>query len=493
MLTAPLERRADKNLYEQVAERIEQLVLGGTLRPGERAPSVRKLHAQLSVSIATVLGAYRLLEARGVLEARPQSGYYVRPAQLRRAPPAAHLPEPALERLPRRAQRVSCSELALRICRSAQGGEVLQLGAALPSPELLPYRELHRLLARELRRHPREIAQCEFPPGLASLRAQVARRALEAGCALSPDEVLITAGATEALQLCVRAVARPGDTIAVESPAYYGLLQILESLQLKAIELPTSPREGLDLDALEALLARGESVRAIVAQPNASNPLGAIMPDAHKQRLAELVARHRVPLIEDDTFGELCFADQRPKCVKAYDRSGLVMTCSSFSKSLAPGYRVGWVAPGAAWAELERLKLVSSIGTSAPAQFAVAAFLAEGGYDRHLRRLRRTYQDNIELMRQAVCAHFPQGTRAARPLGGHVLWVELPRELDAIALHDAALAEGISIAPGAIFSPTRRYAHCVRLNCGLPWSDEVERGVARVGALASEQLARRTS
>jgi DNA-binding transcriptional MocR family regulator len=481
--------QSDCRLYDRVAEHVAELIGKGTLRAGQRIPSVRRLSGQLDVSIATVLEAYRRLEDRGLIEARPQSGYYVRPRHLRRARLGSPPPEPATTPIPLKAAEVTCAELVLRLTGESQQRDVVPLGAAVPSMDFLPIEALNRHLARAARRHPSQACGYEFPPGCPRLRLEIARRLMEAGCHCGADELLITAGATEAVQLCLRAVTQPGDAVAVESPSYYGLFQLFEALGLRVVEVCTNPRWGLCVDSLEELLRHGEPVRAVVLLPNVHNPLGGIMPDERKRQICEMMASRRIAIIEDDTYGDLAFGTQRPRCLKAFDRQDNVLLCGSFSKTLAPGYRIGWVAAGRYQAEVVKLKHVLSLATASPTQLAVAEFLATGGFDRHLRRLRRTYRENLGLAAQAVARHFPEGTRATHPVGGHLLWVELPAACDSLALHEAALAEGISIAPGPLFSASGRFRNCLRLNCAVAWSERVARALATLGRLAKEQLA----
>ncbi|HEY6167933.1 MAG TPA: PLP-dependent aminotransferase family protein, partial [Verrucomicrobiae bacterium] len=372
----------DDTLYRQVALRLAELIEHGTLRAGERVPSMRRLSTQEKISIATVTQAYRLLESQGWLEARPQSGYYVRPR------PFVAPPEPELTRPAARATRVSVGELVMQIVQAMGNTELVRLGAACPDPSLMPSRELSRIMAAIGRRSPDLGNSYDVPPGVLALRKQIARRTLEAGCTLAPDDIVTTCGAMEALNLCLRAVAQPGDTIAIESPAYFGFLQIIESLGMKACEVPTFPREGVCLVDLEKRLDCCD-ITACMFSTNFSNPLGSLMPDEKKKALVELLAARDIPLIEDDLYGDLAFAPQRPKAAKAFDKKGLVLLCSSFSKTIAPGYRVGWAAPGRYQAKVEHLKFVNTNSNAMLPQLAVAEFLALGGYDRHLRRVRK--------------------------------------------------------------------------------------------------------
>lgn len=469
----------DALLYEQVAQKLRHQVARGVYRQGERVPSVRRLSAQFDVSISTVIEAYRRLESQGVLEARPQSGYYVR-ARLWQPPDQPDISTPQSS-----PTVVSVSALALEVLHASRDAEMLQLGVAVPHPSLFPSKALNGILARLARQNTDAGYGYDFPPGSPELRRQIARRALDAGCTLSPDDIVTTSGCQEALSLCLRAVAKAGDTVAVESPVYYGTLQTIEQLRMKAIEIPTCPTRGLSPDALKRALERWK-IKACLIVPNFSNPTGALMPDIHKKRLVQLLAERDLPLIEDDIYGDLPHAGPRPKAAKGYDRKGLVMLCSSFSKTLAPGYRVGWAAPGRWRERIEHLKYINTTATATLPQLAIAEFLERGGYDHYLRRVRSVYARNLERMTQAIARYFPEGTRVSQPTGGFVLWVELPKRMDALELHRRALARKILIAPGPLFSPKQAYRNCFRLNAALPWDERLERALVTLGRMAAD-------
>ncbi len=464
-------------LYEQVADRLGAAIAAGTLRAGDRLPSVRQLSSSERVSVSTVLQAYLQLESRGLIETRPQSGHYVRRRE-RPLPEEPRVSQPTAQA----ASPVSVSARVTQVYRAANDPRIVSFGAASVSPELLPTRRLHREMAQLARDLPEQAIAYDMPPGCLALRQQVARRSLDWGCPLSPDELILTCGASEALHLCLAAVARRGDTVAVESPAYYGVLQTIEALGLRALELPTHPRHGLELDALEAALLK-RRVSAVLAVPSFSNPLGSCMPEENRQRLVALLASRGIPLIEDDIYGDLHFGPVRPRPAKAHDREGLVMLCGSFSKTLAPGYRVGWVAPGRFREKVELLKYSHTGANTTLPSLAIASFLRGGGYDRHLRTLRRRLEAQVRRTAEAVGEHFPEGTCVTRPEGGTLLWVELPGRVDALELHTRALAAGIGIAPGPLFSAQKRYGHFIRLSCGSPWSPRLEAALATLGSL----------
>ncbi|RMF46102.1 MAG: PLP-dependent aminotransferase family protein [Deltaproteobacteria bacterium] len=472
-------------LYVEVAERIAALVEQQTFRPGDRVPSIRSLSRQLQVSINTVKEAYGLLEDRRVIEARPQSGYYV----------CSRLPE--LPRDPRIEAReieptgVSIAELADRVMRDSERADLVQFGCAIPNPELLPVARIGRMLAQEVRRHAQEHVAYSMPPGCARLRTEIAKRLLVSGCTVRPGEILTTTGCSEAVFLALQALCRPGDTVVVESPVYFNFLQQIQALGLRALEIPATQKEGMSLEALRYALDHNR-VRVCLAIPNFHNPLGSCMPEERKRELVALLAERGIPLIEDDIHGDLGFGSERPRAAKAWDRDGNVILCSSFSKTVAPGYRVGWMVPGRYQAQIERLKMVTNIASPAPTQLALAALLANGGYDQHLRRIRRIYARQVAGMAEAIGRHFPAETRVTRPEGGNLLWVEMPEGIDALRLYARAMRHGMTFAPGPLFSAAGRFRNCLRLNAAF-WTPELEGTLATLGRLAGEMQGDRAS
>ena len=477
MNVTPIDLAHGKSLYEQVADRVQGLIAEGTLQPGDRLPSVRKLHEQLSVSISTVLEAYRLLEDRGLIQARPQSGYYVR---------RTALIEP--EKPDSNTLETSDNSLAYEVMQAMRDPNVVQLGAAVPHTDLLPMATLNRLISHVLRYKSDEAHADSVPPGSEALRHEVARRLMDTGCSVTPDQIVITNGAFEAVYLSLRAVTQPGDTVAIESPSYFDFFEAFELLHLNALELPTHPQDGVSLTHLEQAL-QARQIAACLLVPSFSNPLGGCMSDAKKKQLAAMLARYEVPLIEDDVFGDLYFKGARPKAVKAFDRQGNVLYCSSVSKTVSPGLRIGWAVAGRYQPRVERFKWVINQTTAMTPQLALAAFLVNGGYDRHLRHLRRAYETQMIRMRRAIADYFPAETKVSRPRGGQVLWLEMPSEFNAVDLYQAALRRGISIAPGTIFSRTGSYHNCFRLNCSMPWSEKFEEAMKTLGYLCKKQLA----
>lgn len=464
-------------LYEQLAGQVRARILSGGLAPGARLPSVRELRRAQALSQATVLQAYALLEQHGWVESRPRSGYFV--AQRPPIPPPPAAPVPSVP------AAVEVSELVFHILEATRARRVLPFGSAFPSPLLFPLDALGRELARVARTLDPWATVADLPPGSLALREEISRRYLRLGVDVPAEGILITNGALEALNLSLQALTQPGDVLAVESPSFYAALQAAERLGLRVVEVPTDAQCGVDPDALRDVLDR-HPVRACWFMSRFQNPLGASVPDDARQAIVALLAERGVPLIEDDVYAELQHGARGPRPYKSADRGGGVLHCSSFSKCLAPGWRVGWVAAGRHAPQLERLKAMTSLATNIPAQEALAAYLRRGGFELHLRGLRRRLAAQQAQMLDGIAAHFPPGTRATRAQGGYFTWVELPAHVDALALHRRASAEGIGLSPGPMFSPHRGYRNCVRLNYGHPFDDALLRGLARLGALAHE-------
>ncbi|MBI1906470.1 MAG: PLP-dependent aminotransferase family protein [Rhodocyclales bacterium] len=470
-------------LYQSLADELRAAMNDGRLPAGARLPSVRDAARARGLSINTVLAAYRQLEARGLVEARPQSGYFVR-SRLP-SPPAPRFGDGITRAQP--AQPSVLDRIAVAVAAQTDPATI-DLSLACPKgSDFYPGERLARLVAELARRQPELLSDYSLPPGPARLRREICRHALDLGVTLAPDDIIVTNGCMEALQLALRAVTRAGDTIAIESPTYFNLIPLAEQLGLKTIEVPTHPDTGMSLDALELLLSE-RRIQAVFTMPTVHNPLGTSMPVASKRRLAALANEYRVPVIEDALYAELQFATPLQPLVKAFDRDGWVIVCSSYTKSLAPGFRIGWMAPGRFHRQLASLKFCSSVAQPALLSEALGAFLESGGHAQHLRRLRRAYAGQIDRLRGIIDDAFPPGTRATEPSGGFLVWVEMPEGCDANQLFDAALARGISITPGNLYSPSGRYRRHIRLSGCYPYTDRHIHALHTLGNLAARQL-----
>ncbi|MGL6070673.1 PLP-dependent aminotransferase family protein [Craterilacuibacter sp.] len=469
------------SLYRLLADELAQAIAQRTLPGGSRLSSVRQCAAQRGLSFNTVTAAYRLLEDRGLIEARPQSGYYVKSSLPALQQPLRETPGDVL------ALSAATQDLVAVVLQSQQRPDYTDLALACPrGAAFYPSQKLARLAARILRQQPQLMASYALPPGPERLRSQIARRGLQLGMSLRPEDIILTHGAMEALQLALRAVTQPGDTVGVESPTYFNLYPLLASLGLKALEIPTHPQHGLSLDVLELLLAE-KRLAAIVAMPTVHNPLGCSMSLADKQRLAHLVHHYQVPLIEDALYAELQFAAALSPTVKAFDRDGWVMVCASYTKTLAPDFRIGWMEAGRFGERVRQLKFASSIAEPVLLAETIGQFLESGGYDHHLRMLRRLYASQVDTVRDLIARWFPAGTRATLPSGGFLLWLELPENIDTQVLFHAALAERITIMPGVLYSGSARYRHCLRLSCCHALDERFLAALRRLGELARLQ------
>jgi len=463
--------------YVQIADEIENKIMGGVYKAGEKLPSIRKLHDHTGFSITTVYQAYIELENRGVVEPKLKSGFYVKPL-LRNI-----LPSPKLKIHKPIPQKVSINALVDSIVDAMSDASVIQLGGTAPSAELLPYNQLFRSIKAKTSAEVKDIiTQYQSPSGTLQLKRQISKRTLEVSQSVGEDDIIITNGCLEAVHLCLRAVAKPGDTIIVESPTFHCFLQLIEDLNMFALELPTDPQTGIDLNSLEQALDRND-VKACILIPNFHNPLGYTMPDHKKRILVDLVSQKNIPIIEDNIYGDLYFDQIRPSTLKSFDTKGLVLHCSSFSKTLAPGLRIGWTIPGMFYEQVKRFKLNTSITSPALNQYIISEFLKSGAYDRHLRHLRNALKNQVGNTALAIARYFPKGTKITAPQGGLILWVQLDDKVDGLDVYQEARKHHIAIIPGILCSKSDQYKNFIRISCGNLWSEKIEDAIAKLGKI----------
>ncbi len=466
--------------YEQLAQQLREQIRTGVWQEGDKLPSLRDTVRRSGLSLMTVLSAYQLLESQGWIRSRPQSGYFVAPARV--TPRYSSSPPPLLP-----SETVDINAFIFSVLQAGNDPGCVALGSAFPDASLFPQHQLSRSLIKVARQMPTQGSGVTLPPGCADLRRSIAQRYAARGMDISPDEIVITSGALEALNLGLQSLTRPGDWVVVESPAFYGALQAIERHQLKAVAVATDPQQGMDLDALAQAL-RQYPIKACWLMSHAQNPLGGSMPAASKQRLLALLAEHGVGLVEDDVYGELYAGLAPPLPVKAWDREGRVLHCGSFSKTLATGFRIGWVAAGRQAGVIQRLQLMSTLSTSAPMQLALADYLSSQRYDKHLHSLRRTLEQRKHIFHRAILRAFPDVVRVYYADGSYFLWLELPTHCCATRLYWRALEEGITIAPGRMFAAGEQYRHCFRLNTSRPWDPRSEAAINRLAELVGELI-----
>jgi len=462
-------------LYNEIANNIANKIKGGVLKVGDRLPSVRLLSKEHGISLNTAKRVFLELEAQSLIQPKPQSGYFVGTLDYLRLPlPNASKPLSV-------AKNTEPNEMINSVYSNMGRKDLTLFSIGVPSGNLLPLAKLKKEIVLATRALKEGGTEYEPLQGNEKLRRMVAARSLAWKGYLNDSDIITTNGCMNALALCLMALTKPGDTIALESPCYPGILQLAVSLGLKVLELATHPVTGINMDTLRKLLPK---IKVCLLVPNFNTPLGYCTPDKNKKEIVRLLAAHNIPLIEDDTYGDLHFSAERPKCCKSFDTDGNVLWCGSVSKTLAPGYRVGWVAAGKYHEQVLRLKLVHSLSSTSVIHEAVGNFLQTGKYDNHLRNLRKTLQDNYSHYANVIAAFFPAGTKISQPQGGLALWIEFPQEVDTTELYNYALQNRISISPGRMFTLQDQFQNCMRLCIGLPWSDELKLKLQQLGKLA---------
>jgi DNA-binding transcriptional MocR family regulator len=476
-------RTSSDPLYLQIAGGLEKMISDEILKIGDKLPSVRVFSNEYGVSMGTAFQAYYHLEAKGLIEARPKSGYYVR-FNMRRMPglPRIADPEPV-------ASEVSVQEMIATVYRNISSDDLVNFSISAPPLSLLPAAKLKKSMLYALRNSRHQGVLYEDIQGNPELRRQLARHSFNWGGKFTAADVIVTAGCMEALVMCLKAVTRPGDTVAIENPTFFGIFQVIESLGLKALEIPTDPVTGIDPDQLGDAI-RKFPIKACVFVPTFSNPLGSCMSDKKKDELVKLITHHRIPLIEDDIYGEMYFGAHRPRTCKSFDKEGWVLYCNSMSKSLAPGYRIGWTIPGRFTQQVLLTKLMHTVTGTTLTQEAIAHFLGIGRYDYHLKKLRKALHTQSLRYLQGIMTWFPPDTKVSRPQGGFVLWIELPRQLNAYRLYQQAFRRQVAVAPGQLFSARGQFGNCIRLSYARPWDEEVEEALKTLGTLVKESARR---
>jgi DNA-binding transcriptional MocR family regulator len=474
-------------LYRHLVDEIEQKIMIGTYQPGEKLPSIRKLHKQSNLSISTIYHAYVELEAMGLVQARPKSGYYVNPVALQR------LKVPKFQKTSYPPKKVKLSSMINSVISAISNPHLLPLGSTVTDSDLLPFKYFSRILKDLSHKELQGMISYSLSEGFPELRRQIALRTVGVIDGITPGDIVITNGCMEAVALSLLASTQPGDTVAIETPTNFGFLQLLKELGLLVVEVPTDPQHGVDVDELERIF-RQDKIKACLLVPNFHNPLGAIMSDGKKQCLVELLSEYEIPVIEDDISAELYFGKQHPLPLKAFDKKDLVITCSSFSKTLAPGLRIGWAIPGRRFKEkIQNLKAAISVTTSTLDQYLVSQYLAGGAYERHLRTLRNTLKKQIVRTAFAIQKYFPSETRLAIPSGGTLLWVQLPPKVDGLRVYQKALDHHIAIIPGVVCSNSRQFKNFIQISCGSPFTMKVEKGIATLGKIICEAEIRNRS
>ncbi len=481
--------------YQVLAREIKTKIKSGIYKPGEKLPSTRELHKKLNLSISTVYKAYIELEKNGLIEARPKSGYYVKshPVEnLTTIKTAVDRPEGLSFSIARqeatKPHKVSVPSFVNQVLKAVNHPDYLHLGTAMISPKFLPFQELRKVLKDLTNREMESILGYSLAQGDPELRRQLSLRSLGIVDGISAEDYIITNGCTEAISLALKAVTRPGDIVAIESPTFYGFLPLLEDLNLLALEIPTDPVTGIKISALKGAINK-YPVKVCLLVPNFHNPLGALMPDQKKKELVEFLNKKEIPIIEDNINAELYYGKQRPIPLKAFDKKDLVIFCSSFSKTLAPGLRIGWMLPGKRFFDrVLKLKAGFSVSCSSLEQVLFSTFMVRGNYERYLRSLRLLIKQQVNQFADSIKRLFPRQVKVYKPKGGILLWVQLPEAMDAINIYQKALENRISILPGTVFSTSGKFNNYIRIGCGFPFNEETEKGLAILSSIIEDNI-----
>ncbi|MGG5576295.1 PLP-dependent aminotransferase family protein [Myroides sp. C15-4] len=465
----------DKYLYLRLAEKLANQIRNGVFKKGDRLPSIRVLCKTYNISMNTAKRVYLELESESLVLAVPQSGYFVSHVNYTHFPlPKASNPTPLADSdIPK--------DIINKVYSSIGKEELTLFSFNSLYGEFLPAAQMKKEIIQAAKEMKYGGVDYEGVQGNINLRRMIAARSMTWGGALTEDEIVTTNGSIHAISLCLLALGKAGDTVAIESPCYPGIFQLAIDLGFKVLELPTDPVTGVKLDALARVCPVIDICLLIT---NYNTPLGSCMPVENKKKVVELLASYSIPLIEDDVYGDLNFNGKRPVCCKAFDTTGNVLWCSAVSKTLAPGYRVGWVSAGKYQDKVIEQKLIHSISSPAIVQEAVANFMKSGKYEKHLRKLRQSLFANYQKMLTVIVNEFPTGTKVTRPEGGLSLWIEFDEKVNTLKLYDLCIQEGISIAPGRMFTVQRQFQNCIRISIGLPWSKEIEQQLKRVGRLS---------
>jgi len=439
--------------YKKLAQLLIDQIHDGRLQQGQRLPSLRRLAQQHQVSLTTALNCYHRLEELGFASAQPQSGFYV-------ASPLVQ------QQLPEQPQFVSSAQPA----KFREPLQVLAgpLGVSQLAPELLPTQALQKSLRKASRQLAQQLHRYPDSQGESALRQALVEHFARYSFAFSAEQLVITNGCLDAVRTAVEVTTKPGQAVAVSSPCFNGLLQLLTQLGREVVEIP-STESGIDIAQLEHHMQRG-SIAACLLSANHMNPTGLCLSAEQKQRLAQLAKQYQIAIIEDDIFLELSQRREPPLPIKHWDSHGYVLWCGSVSKTLSAGLRLGWCLPGRYLERYKQMRRWQNFGVSSPIQFAIADFIRSQNYHRHLQLLRPKLAQQICLYRQLLSERLPDSARISCPEGGLVLWLQLPG-LDSVLLAKLAQQLAIDLRLGVEFTSRTLYQDFLRLNCGWPLVD----------------------
>ncbi len=457
--------------YETIFNRLKTQIENGLFNPNQRFYSIRYLMESETISLATANRVFQELESERLIYSQSRSGYFVSEdiqGEALQVTLASNLPD----------QKVS----HLNFPTNSQQKKKISFESAVLDEAFTPKSLLNRILVSISKSENLAHARLIPPPGLTDLRRGIARLMQTRGVVCRPDDVLITAGDGAAFELALRAVTNPGDSVAIESPTYFGILQAIEKVGLNAIEILTDPHNGICLNDLRDVVHKNR-IACVFLNPTLHNPLGFTMSNENRRLLMNFLNMKKIVLIEDDVFYDLYDEKNQLRPIKSFDEKGIVIYCSSFSKVISPGYRIGWCLPGIFYKKIEYQMLNSNLSHSSLPQIILSEFLKKGYYDKHIKILKKRLSNYSSVIFMLVIKNFPSGTRVSRPAGGYIFWIELPTILDTNKICAAALTKGISITPGQIFSASSIGSTTFRICLGCPLTRDVISAIECLGSI----------
>lgn len=471
-----------KYKYEQIIEHINISIKNKVLPEGAKLPSLRHICNQFTCSMSVAMQAYSELEMQGTITSIEKSGFFVIPAKTKELP----LPQKAPHTL--KITTPKTKPIISRVVDLSNNSSIISLGAGIPDKTILPLNKLNKIITRNTKEKPELLCTYTSGKGNLNLRNALISFLFKRGVIANSEDIIITNGCMEALSLAIRATTKENDIVAIENPVFFGLINLLRQLKRKVIEIPTDISTGINLDILEKVV-KSNDVKICLVSSVFQNPLGFIMPEENKQKIVSLSKKFKFTIIEDDIYSETGFIQKTYRPISAYDNSNNVIYCSSFSKSISPGIRIGWIIPKKYIDICENMKFAESIGGPNLLQASMADFLTEGSYDYFIKHFRKKLANQMYAIKDAIKNYFPKNIKISNPHGGYFLWVELPSHIDSLKLFEEAITQGVSIVPGIAFTTTNRYRNCIRISAGAPVTEKTLTAISILGDLIRSQRA----
>lgn len=450
------------NKSEQLAISLKHFIETGTWKANEKLPSLRQQVEISGFSLITVMNAYKELEAQGLIYSKEKLGYFVTENPL----------QVALAKKVIVNEKIEINSLVFRYLKSIQSERIIPLGSAFPDSQLLYSPKLMQTLAQQAKYRVGYEQMPSLPPGNYELRKLIAQRYCMQGIPTDPSDIVITTGGLDALNLSLRTMTQVGDYILLQETIFYGAWQVAENLGLKVITIPEHPEHGLDLEAFEKAIT-SYPIKVCLLMLNSHNPIGFTVSDKIKFELAKLLHQYEIYLIEDDVYEELYYDQKRPRSMKYYDQQNLILHCSSFSKTLGAGFRVGWVYAGKFSDHIQHLQLMSTVSVNSFIQNALVDYVSHRHYEKHLKTLRKTLKKIKNQYFNYLKKNLPQNCSVHYYPSGYFLWVTLPENIESNHIYESMIQNNISIAPSLLFyRKNKKYNH-IRINCSFEINDGI--------------------